>query len=55
MISHNHPSGDPKPSKADINVTNKLRIACNSMDIELVDHVIVTSKRHYSFKTHGLL
>ncbi|KJV64249.1 DNA repair RadC family protein [Anaplasma phagocytophilum str. ApMUC09] len=55
VISHNHPSGDPKPSKADINVTNKLRIACNSMDIELVDHVIVTSKRHYSFKTHGLL
>ena len=55
VVSHNHPSGDPTPSNADIQVTNKLREACSNMNIVLVDHVIVTPRRHYSFKTHGLL
>ncbi|MFV9870346.1 MAG: DNA repair protein RadC [Anaplasma ovis] len=55
VVSHNHPSGDPKPSKADIHVTGRLQEACCSMNIVLVDHVIVTPKRHYSFKTNGLL
>ena len=55
VISHNHPSGDPRPSKADIEVTRKLKMACNNMSISLVDHIIVTPKRHYSFNTHGLL
>ncbi|MCU7611837.1 RadC family protein [Anaplasma capra] len=55
VISHNHPSGDPKPSNADINITNKLQAACASVNIVLVDHVIVTPRKHYSFKTNGLL
>ena len=55
VIAHNHPSGDPKPSAADIRITETLRIACGNMGIVLIDHVIVTSQRHYSFKTNGLL
>ncbi|MFV9838837.1 MAG: DNA repair protein RadC [Aaplasma endosymbiont of Hyalomma asiaticum] len=55
VVSHNHPSGDPTPSSADIQVTNRLREACSNMNIVLVDHIIVTPRRHYSFKTHGLL
>ncbi|MGN7678787.1 MAG: RadC family protein [Anaplasma sp.] len=55
VVSHNHPSGDPKPSKADMHITNKLQEACCSVNIVLVDHVIITPKRHYSFRTNGLL
>ncbi|RZB12509.1 DNA repair protein RadC [Ehrlichia minasensis] len=55
IIAHNHPSGDARPSKADIEITNQLVIACNNIGITLIDHVIVTSNDHYSFKTHDLL
>ena len=55
IIAHNHPSGDAKPSKADIEITNQLATACNNIGIILIDHVIVTSNDHYSFKTHDLL
>ncbi|CAH58376.1 DNA repair protein radC-like protein [Ehrlichia ruminantium] len=55
IIAHNHPSGDATPSKADIEVTNQLAIACHNMGITLIDHVIVTSNTHYSFKSHDLL
>ncbi|MGN7661357.1 MAG: RadC family protein [Anaplasma sp.] len=55
VVSHNHPSGDPKPSKADMHITKRLQEACCSVNIVLVDHVIITPKRHYSFRTNGLL
>ncbi|ABD45356.1 DNA repair RadC family protein [Ehrlichia chaffeensis str. Heartland] len=55
IIAHNHPSGDAKPSKADIEITNQLARACSDVGITLIDHVIVTSNAHYSFKTHNLL
>lgn len=55
VISHNHPSGDPQPSAADIRITETLKTACKNMGIALVDHVIVTPRRYYSFKTNGLL
>ncbi|QXK91765.1 DNA repair protein RadC [Neoehrlichia mikurensis] len=55
IIAHNHPSGDPSPSQADINVTNRLLRVCLSMNINLIDHVIVAFDKHYSFKSHGLL
>ena len=55
IIAHNHPSGDARPSKADIELTNQLALACNNIGITLVDHVIVTSNNHYSFKSHDLL
>ncbi len=38
---HNHPSGDPAPSAADVQVTRQLRDAAKAVDIELLDHVIV--------------
>ncbi|WP_395878130.1 RadC family protein [Ehrlichia muris] len=55
VIAHNHPSGDAKPSKADIEITNQLVRACTDVGITLIDHIIVTSNTHYSFKTHNLL
>lgn len=41
VVCHNHPSGDPSPSPADLTLTKQLRSAARIMDIELVDHVIV--------------
>ncbi|MGN7618609.1 MAG: RadC family protein [Ehrlichia sp.] len=55
IIAHNHPSGDAKPSKTDIEITNQLARACHSIGIILIDHVIITPNDHYSFKTHDLL
>jgi DNA repair protein RadC len=59
---HNHPSGDPAPSTADIHVTRQLREAARTLDIELLDHVIVGSASadplglgHFSFRSAGLL
>jgi len=59
---HNHPSGDPAPSSADINVTRQLRDAAKTIGIELLDHVIVGQKSrdpadlgYYSFRAAGLI
>ena len=59
---HNHPSGDPAPSAADIRVTRTLREAAGTVDIPLLDHVIVGEARHdptgsgfYSFRDAGVL
>ena len=41
IVVHNHPSGDPKPSKKDIEFTKELNYACNLMGIELLDHIII--------------
>lgn len=48
-VIHNHPSGNPKPSNADIANTEKLRKALDLFDITLVDHVIVSDGRYFSF------
>ncbi len=45
VVSHNHPSGDPAPSDADVRVTRTLREAAKILQIELLDHVVVLSKR----------
>lgn len=50
VIVHNHPSGDPVPSKQDIDVTNKLKAACDLMDIKLFDHVIVSETTYCSMR-----
>ena len=50
ILVHNHPSGNNKPSDADFKVTNKIKIACNNLEISLVDHVIITQNNYYSFK-----
>jgi DNA repair protein RadC len=59
---HNHPSGDPAPSSADIQVTRRLREAATAVDIELTDHLILGNKPadpsgrgFYSFREAGLL
>lgn len=55
ILVHNHPSGDPTPSKADIDMTRAIQAAAHSLNLRLHDHVIIAGSRHYSFKSHGLL
>jgi len=55
IISHNHPSGNLKPSQDDITITNKLREACKTMEITVHDHVIITAQGYYSFADNGIL
>ena len=59
---HNHPSGDPAPSSADLQVTRRLREAAQAVDIELIDHLILgnpagdpAGRGYYSFREAGLL
>jgi DNA repair protein RadC len=49
ILSHNHPSGNTKPSDADISITNKIKDAGYLLDISLLDHIIVTEDNYYSF------
>lgn len=53
IISHNHPSGEPSPSIADLEVTKKLSAAGKIMGIEVLDHVIVSKNGWYSMQAHG--
>jgi DNA repair protein RadC len=53
VLFHNHPSGDPKPSKDDIELTRRLVAVGVLMGIEVVDHVILADVRYYSFKEEG--
>ena len=55
IVSHNHPSGNCEPSQSDIALTNKLRDAGNFLDIQVLDHVILTSEGYYSFADEGIL
>lgn len=55
IISHKHPSGDPEPSKSDIEVTNRLKDVGNVIGIELIDHVIIGDNRYISFKEQGII
>lgn len=55
IMVHNHPSGDPKPSRADIDMTREVQEAARSLGIVLHDHVIVSKSGNTSFKTMGLL
>ncbi|WP_339045460.1 RadC family protein [Candidatus Mesenet endosymbiont of Agriotes lineatus] len=55
VLSHNHPSGDGHPSSGDIAITKQLNYACQSMDITLIDHIIITARDYFSFKEKGLL
>ena len=48
-VVHNHPSGNPKPSRADIVHTTELREACDRFDLSLLDHVVVADDSFYSF------
>ena len=56
VLSHNHPSGDPTPSREDIEVTNRLQEAGKILGIEVLDHVIIGSNsRFISLKERGLM
>lgn len=55
VVFHNHPSGHPGPSDSDKKITSELARICKSLDIRLVDHLIVCSHDHYSFVENGLL
>jgi DNA repair protein RadC len=62
VLVHNHPSGDPAPSSADLQVTRRLREAAQAVDVQLIDHVIVGTRQgdpagrgYYSFREAGLL
>jgi DNA repair protein RadC len=55
IMVHNHPSGDPTPSKADIQMTRAVRDALAAVAIGLHDHIVVGRSAHVSFKTQGLL
>lgn len=55
IISHNHPSGNLSPSRADEELTQKIKNAGLFLDIKLLDHVIVTTEGYYSFADEGLL
>lgn len=55
ILAHNHPSGQLKPSSADILLTNKMKEAGKFLDIPVLDHIIVTSEYYYSFADMGEL
>lgn len=55
VLAHNHPSGDPRPSMADIAATRRLARACEALDIRLHDHLIFAGMDCTSFRLEGLL
>jgi DNA repair protein RadC len=55
IVAHNHPSGDPTPSKQDIATTQQLIAAGQILGVTLIDHVIVAGRRHYSFQRNGMI
>ena len=54
IICHNHPSGDPVPSKEDINITKRIYEAGKILGIELLDHVIIGDNKYTSLKEKGV-
>lgn len=55
ILLHNHPSGTLKPSEADKQITLKLKTAAESLDIKVLDHLIITEKAYFSFADESLL
>ncbi len=55
ILMHNHPSGDPKPSQADIDMTNAIIEAARPFDITIHDHIIIARKGYTSFRNEGLI
>ncbi|HEU4938717.1 MAG TPA: DNA repair protein RadC [Vicinamibacterales bacterium] len=53
VLFHNHPSGDPRPSPDDVELTRRLAAAGVLMGIDVIDHVILADVRYYSFKEEG--
>ena len=55
IVCHNHPSGDPNPSKEDIDITLRLKECGNIMGIELLDHIIIGDNKYVSLKEKGII
>ena len=55
VLSHNHPSGNLKPSRADEELTSKIKNAGSFLDIKVLDHIIISSEGYLSFADEGLL
>lgn len=55
ILCHNHPSGTLKPSEADKAITSKLKSAAKSLDIKVLDHLIITEKAYFSFADEELI
>jgi DNA repair protein RadC len=55
IVCHNHPSGKLQPSTADKQITQKIKLAGVTLDIKLLDHLIVTEKSYFSFADEGIM
>lgn len=55
ILLHNHPSGDPHPSKEDVNITRRLAEAGKLIGVEVLDHVIIGDNNYVSFKEMNLM
>ncbi|MDX2049591.1 MAG: DNA repair protein RadC [Rickettsiaceae bacterium] len=55
ILVHNHPSGIPKPSEADVIITKKIINACKTIDVDVHDHIIVGAHELFSFKANELM
>ena len=55
IIAHNHPSGNLSPSQQDIDLTRKVKEGGKILEVQLLDHVIITSEFYYSFADEGIL
>lgn len=55
ILAHNHPGGSMQPSSADIDVTQKVELALNTISVSILDHIIVAEKGYMSFFEQGLL
>jgi DNA repair protein RadC len=53
ILSHNHPSGNLRPSEADRKLTDKIKQAARLIDMEVIDHIIVSDQGYYSFADSG--
>ena len=54
ILCHNHPSGNLAPSEADKQITKKLKLAGESLDVKVLDHLIITETKYYSFVDKGI-
>ncbi len=55
ILVHNHPSGDPTPSSADIDMTHQISAACDALGLSLHDHLIIGKSRELSFRSEGYI
>jgi DNA repair protein RadC len=55
IITHNHPSQHCEPSRADMDLTHAIKKILDIIDVQLIDHIVITHQKTYSFAEHGLL